>query len=396
MGIRLFAVGGLVRDLLLDRAVLDVDLAVEGDALSFARLLGEREGGRLTIHEQFRTASLERFTGGRIDLAETRRETYSRPGVLPSVSRATIEEDLARRDFTVNAMAIHLNPGNFGLLLDPRGGWRDLTHRVIRVLHPLSFIEDPTRIFRALRYAVRLEFGIEQATLRLLRSALARAPYPSLSGQRLLGELELGASEADPSTLVGRLGRLGLFRLIVPGYRFASVTVTRLEEIQRFIQWSRSKGFSFNWLEFILLALTERLNPTLAREFLERLSMKGEPAQQLLRCHRDVDHLLTDNLTSCSTGELVRRLDPLPLTSLGWLWVRATTKVREKIEWFFLEGRLTRPLLNGDNLQALGVSPGPRLGEFLFRLRSARVERTVTTREEEEALVKKWLEESEA
>jgi tRNA nucleotidyltransferase (CCA-adding enzyme) len=390
-GIRLFAVGGLVRDLLLDRPVLDVDLAVEGDALSFARLLAERENGRLTLHEQFRTASLEGVTSGRIDVAETRRETYSRPGALPSVSRATIEEDLARRDFTVNAMAIYLNPGSFGLLLDPQGGWRDLTHRVIRALHPLSFIEDPTRIFRALRYAVRLEFGIEQTTLRLLRSALGRAPYPSLSGQRLLKELELAASEPDPALFMTRLGRLGLFRLIVPGYRFASIIVMRLGEIQRAMQWSQSNRFSFNWLELILLALTERLNQTMAREFLERLSIRGEPAQRLLRCLRDIDDLLAGNLASCSVSELVRRLDLLPLTCLGWLWVRATRKVREKVEWFLLEGRLTRPLLNGDDLQALGVLPGPRLGDFLSRLRSARLERTLSTREEEEALVKKWL-----
>lgn len=394
LGFRAFAVGGIVRDLLLDRPVLDVDLAVDGDAAVFARTLAERGGGRLTTHAPFQTASIEGFVTGRVDVARTRRETYARPGSLPEVAPASIEDDLARRDFTVNAMAISLNPGNFGLLVDPLGGWRDLTHRLIRVLHPLSFIEDPTRIFRAVRYAVRLGFGIEGATLRLLRSALSHTPYASLSGQRIASEMELGLGESKPAGVFNRLGRLGAFRLIIPGYRFASLTVGRLEEIQRLIGRSKDLMVSFNYLELVLLALTERLNQFMAAQFIERLAIRGAQAERILRLRRDGGGALMGEISSLRPSELIGRLEPLGLTQIGWFWVRATPGARKRIDWFLTEGRGITPALDGDDLKALGIPAGPRIGDYLSRLRAARADGTIKTREEEEALVRSWLAES--
>jgi tRNA nucleotidyltransferase (CCA-adding enzyme) len=387
MGIRLFAVGGFVRDLLLDRPVTDVDLAVEGDALALARTMVERQGGRLTVHDQFQTASIEGVVSGRVDLALTRKEEYPHAGALPVVNWARIEEDLIRRDFSVNAMAIALNPGSFGLLMDPLGGWRDLTHRVIRVLHPLGFIEDPTRIFRAIRYAVRLGFGIEQATLRLLRSALGVSHYPELSGQRLLAELTLAMREPEPATIFIRLGRVGAFRLILPGYRFASQTAERFQQIQRSMIWSNKAGFSVDFIELMLAALIENLTEERAGQLLERLSIRGERRERLLRLRREPEA----GLSADSPSQLVRLLKPLHPTALGWLWVRGTPSVKRKVEWFITEGRAIHPLMTGDDLLTLGVPVGPRVGEYLWRLRAARADGAVATREEEEKLVKAWL-----
>src|SRR6266540_1038722 len=178
LGTPVFAVGGFVRDLLLGRAAPDVDLLVEGDGVAFARRVHEEIGGSLVIHEEFATASIEGAASpagpplGRIDIASARREQYDAPGALPVVRVATVDEDLRRRDFSVNALAVALQPSAFGRLLDPLGGWPDLRRRRLRPLHPLSFVEDPTRIFRAARYASRLRFRLDAGGVRALRLAL--------------------------------------------------------------------------------------------------------------------------------------------------------------------------------------------------------------------------------
>src|SRR5262245_36219611 len=201
LGTPVFAVGGFVRDLLLGRPAPDVDLLVEGDGVAFARQLRDEIGGRVTVHDAFGTASIEGAAGpgdtslGPVDVASARRERYDVPGALPIVSAATADEDLRRRDFSVNAMALALQPSTFGRLLDPLGGRHDLRQRWLRPLHPTSFAEDPTRIFRAARYAARLGFRLDGSGVRAVKLALAVADYPSLSGQRLRAELDLMATE---------------------------------------------------------------------------------------------------------------------------------------------------------------------------------------------------------
>ena len=209
MKMQVFAVGGFVRDLLLGgRPEQDFDLVVHGDGPAFARRLARRLGGSLSVYRAFGTATIEGASIGRVDVATARREHYAEPGALPTVTtRASVADDLRRRDFTINAMAVSLSPRTFGDLLDPAGGWWDLRHRTVRALHPLSFVEDPTRIFRAVRYAVRLGFSLDRDTKRLLTTAAGMGEYPALSGQRLLAEIDLIAAEARPHrTLTDRGG----------------------------------------------------------------------------------------------------------------------------------------------------------------------------------------------
>ena len=171
-GYKLYIVGGLVRDLFLERTNLDLDLVVEGDAINLAQEMARTWQGKLTTHPRFGTAKLQ-WSNWSVDLATARAETYARPGALPTVKPGTISTDLVRRDFTINAMAVELNPGHFGELLDPHRGRDDLYGKRIRVLHDRSFIDDATRIWRALRYEQRLDFQIEPATLRLLKKDTA-------------------------------------------------------------------------------------------------------------------------------------------------------------------------------------------------------------------------------
>ena len=213
-----FAVGGVVRDLLLGGTAPDVDLVVEGDGIAFATRLYQEIGGTLTEHAAFGTASIVGGTAPaprlpRVDIASARRERYRRPGALPDVAPAELHEDLVRRDFTQNAMALDLAPSTFGRLHDPLGGRHDVRRRLLRPLHPLSFVEDPTRMFRAARYAARLGARLTSDARRAVALALRIGEYPALSGERLRAELLLLAVEANPAAALDRALRCRLFAL---------------------------------------------------------------------------------------------------------------------------------------------------------------------------------------
>ncbi|HEX6459283.1 MAG TPA: hypothetical protein VF032_10240 [Thermoleophilaceae bacterium] len=210
-----FLVGGAVRDLLLGRLTVDIDLAIEGDARAVARALAERMGGEAREHERFGTATV-RADDLTVDLATARRETYSEPGALPDVQPAGLAEDLGRRDFTINAMAIDLNGEDVGALEDPHGGRSDLDSGVIRVLHGESFIDDPTRLLRALRYEARFGFRMDEQTERLAREAAAGPGFATVSGARVRDELLDLLREDEAPAAVARMHELSLDRALDP------------------------------------------------------------------------------------------------------------------------------------------------------------------------------------
>src|SRR5204862_7959974 len=203
----------------------DLDLVVEGDGLAVARRLAQALGGTLREHQRFLTASVETLGAGRIDVATARTERYETRGALPRVMPAAIEEDLRRRDFSVNAMAIELASGAWGLL-DPFGGREDLARRRLRVLHPLAYVEDPTRLFRAARHGARLGLTPDRATLAAQALALRLVPYPALSGQRIVAELERILVEPRAAETLARLGRRRAFRMLDTRDRVSAVPMS--------------------------------------------------------------------------------------------------------------------------------------------------------------------------
>ena len=213
-----YLVGGTVRDILLGEEHFDLDIAVEGDGIAFGRALARALGGRMTPHEKFGTA-IVRWAGGRVDVATARTEFYDEPAALPTVEHATIRQDLFRRDFTVNAMAVSLKGGDFGRLVDFFGGLADLEQGVLRVLHNLSFIDDPTRIFRAIRYENRYGFRMDGHTVALARACVEMGLVGELSSARLRDELVALLSEQSVADSVRRLGELGLARGDAPAPR---------------------------------------------------------------------------------------------------------------------------------------------------------------------------------
>ena len=213
-----FLVGGAVRDLLRGEDAVDLDIAIEGDARAAARVLAERLGGRAVEHERFGTATVA-APAATADLATTRRETYAAPGALPDVEPATLAEDLSRRDFTINAMALGLSGDDLGVLHDPYRGRDDLNDGVIRVLHERSFVDDPTRLLRALRYEARLGARLDPDSARLACEAIAAGAPATVSGARIGDELLDLLAEPNAAAALARMREVGLDAAIHPKLR---------------------------------------------------------------------------------------------------------------------------------------------------------------------------------
>ncbi len=398
LGTPVFAVGGFVRDLLLDVAAPDVDLLVEGDGVAFARRLHEEIGGRLVIHEEFATASIEGAADrsgpllGRIDIASSRRERYDAPGALPVVSGATVDEDLRRRDFSVNALALALQPSAFGRLLDPLGGQLDLRRRRLRPLHPLSFVEDPTRIFRAARYAARLGFRLDGVGMRALRLALGVGGYPALSGQRLRAELDLIAAEPRAWRGLALLLSWKALRLWDPEYRESVRSVDRVRAAARLCRWARRAGIELDAGEVAMIALLVDQRAGVVTRCLARLALGGEPGTRVYAGATAAP--LARRLDSARRqrpSEIAEALHACAVQALVGAWLLGGARARRRMEWFLRYGRAVRPRLSGDDVVALGVPRGPAVGECLATLCRLRLDGLVRTRSHERAFVEAWL-----
>ncbi|MGE5893908.1 MAG: CBS domain-containing protein, partial [bacterium] len=243
LGFVAFLVGGTVRDLLMGSRNLDIDIVVEGDGVTFAHELTREFGARVKTHERFSTAKitfparedLEKELA--IDIATARTEYYERPAALPKVEMSSIKKDLYRRDFTINTLAVELNPDGYGRLIDFFGGQRDIKERIIRVLHNLSFIEDPTRAFRAVRFSERFGFRISKHTVNLMRSALKLNLFDRLSGSRLYDELLLTFDETEPVKALKRLSTYALLEVIHPNLQFSEKIEESLSAVHEIFAW---------------------------------------------------------------------------------------------------------------------------------------------------------------
>jgi len=387
-GARAFLVGGMVRDLWRDAEMTsaDLDVVVEGDGLAVARELARALGGSVREHRRFLTASVEAPRTGRIDVTTARSERYESRGALPRVMPAGIDQDLRRRDFTINAMAIELHSGAFGLL-DPLGGRAALVRRRLRVLHPLSYVEDPTRMFRAARYATRFGFAQDAATARARALALRLVPYAALSGQRLAAELERILAEARAELTLSRLGTDGAFRLLDPRYRFTASTAHLVAELPGALAWVRARGLGVEPVELGVLAITGDQPQAIATAALERLAFAGEPLARLrhaLAEGRALVARLRDANAPSARARVLREQAPVVL---AWLWLVGDGRTRAVLDWYL---GLDRALvaLSGDEVVALGVPRGPAVKRVLAELRDGRLDGRITDRAMEIAQVR--------
>jgi tRNA nucleotidyltransferase (CCA-adding enzyme) len=386
-GVPLYLVGGGVRDLFLDRAQLDIDLAVEGDAASLAGEVASAVEARLVIHPHFGTATLRlpaRQAGGpeiTLDLAQARDEHYERPGALPSVRPADIHRDLARRDFTVNAMALVLAGTEAGRLLDPHGGQQDLAARRLRVLHDRSFQDDATRMLRGLRYEGRLGFRFQVASERLLRRDLSY--LDTISGPRLRHELLAILDEERPERILMRGQALGL----LPALHVA-LSMNR----RRAAAFAAARGRDLASLgEVYLCLLTVEAGQAQVEGVILRLALHGGWARALrdaVRLRAETSQLAAPDLPPSQVVAILEHFSAAAVAGHALLQPPGATRDRL---WQYLERwRYRRPALRGQDLQALGVEPGPTMGRMLAQLRAARLDGEAQGREDEVRLVRAW------
>lgn len=380
VGLPLYLVGGSVRDLALGLPVADLDLVVEGDASVLAHELAKALSGQVVAWSQFGTAKL-RANGSTLDLVTARAESYRRPGALPTVRPGTLREDLLRRDFTINSLAMDLGEEPFGEVLDPTGGLEDLRLRLVRVLHERSFIDDATRILRALRYEQRLGFRLEEATERLLRRDLSY--LDTISSDRLRHELERTLAEEKAALVLRRCLELGVLEAIHPSLRHAKDTLDVLERAPT-AQAGPSPLF---WMAALAYHVTpaERLSLAARLNLTARQRRVVEDAGRV----RKMEPQLHRSLAPSQVDGLLRELAP-EAVEVGAILAQEPG-VRELLGRYLREWRRVRPALNGRDMLGLGVPQGPMVGELLEELRRARLDGQVTSRAEEEALVREHM-----
>jgi tRNA nucleotidyltransferase (CCA-adding enzyme) len=397
--VRAYAVGGFVRDLLLGVRDEDLDLSIEGDGVAFARQLAAATAGICKAPSAFGTAVVIAGDGHKIDVATARRETYKQPAALPTVEPGSIRDDLYRRDFSINTMALVLNGPQAFTLLDWFGGHTDLTEGVIRVLHNRSFRDDPTRIFRAIRLEQRFGFILHRHTLLLLQRAAEKGWIELLSGARLWRELRLMLEGESPVACLRRLDELGILPHIDAELRLSPSQLellTRLAAARLELAETHVDVLGRAWPVY-LAALFVGFETLIMRRISARLVLSPRLTQEVVDGLSAVERAC-DRL--CQAGEIrpsevVAVLRTLPSEMLPLLLALCPgDEVHHQVEHYLTTWRHIRAELTGDDLKRLGVPQGRHLGQLLTRLLAAKLDGEVTSREAEEALVRRMLAET--
>jgi tRNA nucleotidyltransferase (CCA-adding enzyme) len=394
VGTKAYVVGGFVRDLLLRHENLDVDLVVEGDGIAFAERLAVRLSAKVTGHRKFGTALLSLPDGFKVDVATARTEYYEYPAALPTVEHSSIKMDLYRRDFTANALAVCLNGARYGELLDFFGGQQDLADKSLRIIHNLSFVEDPTRILRAVRFEIRFGLHPSRHAEQLIANAVQMGLLDKLAGPRIWSELALILQEAHPYAILQRLDALGVLRAIHPRLVLSGATEGRFQRVAEVLTWY---GLLYldaqpvSWLVYLLILLEERPGVE-ARAILRRLA---PPPRLFASIARDLTRLRNlarqvQRAREASPSRMYRWLAEASLeVVLALMAVVKRPELRKGIGDFLqVKGRV-RPLLRGDDLQALGIRPGPVYRDILNSLLYARLDGQVQSRDDELRFVRR-------
>lgn len=390
MGMDVYAVGGFVRDMLLGIPNDDIDLVVEGDGVAFAQTLGERLGARIRPHLKFRTAVLILPSGQKVDVATARLEYYEYPAALPVVELSSLKMDLYRRDFSINTLAVHLSPAHFGRLVDFFGGQQDLKDGVIRALHSLSFVEDPTRIIRAIRFEGRFQFRIGAQTERLIKNAVRLNIFQRLSGARIRHELRLLAEDAAPVAGLVRMRDLGLLQAIHPLLHFPPSKERLLEEIERVVTWYRllyREEAPDVWIVYFL-GLVSGFDATSVDLLTSRLQFVPRRTELVESTRRQLRFMAMQlaqwGRTNGSSAELYDILSPVPLEGLLYAMAKQRKQeLKKAISRFLTTLQDVRVAISGADIKAMGVAPGPSFSIILEAVKRAVLNGQVKTREEQ-------------
>jgi tRNA nucleotidyltransferase (CCA-adding enzyme) len=398
LGYSVYAVGGFARDLLMRVENYDVDIVVEGDGIRLAEEFEKKFPCRIRTHKKFGTAIILFPDGLKIDVASARLEVYDSPAALPTVERGSIKMDLYRRDFTINTLAIQLNPKAFGELIDFFGGMKDIKERVVRVLHNLSFVEDPTRVFRAIRFEQRLGFQIGKHTQNLMKNAVKTGFMDRLSGGRVLSELILILQEENPIPALKRMGDFHLFHFLHPRIKFDEEVEVLFEQIHHVISWFDLLFLEEHYERWLIYfyGLIDFLKEGEIDELCRRLAMNDKLHRKVADGKRQADQALLHIFSWIQEdrhpkrSEIYAVLEPLSTEETLFMMAKTTQmETRRYISLYFTQLKDTKPLLRGADLIRMGIKPGPSIKKTLADLLKARLDEQVMTRQDEMEYISK-------
>lgn len=391
-----YVVGGFVRDLFLYRPTEDVDLVIEGDGIMFAKKMGKSMKARVHYHSKFGTAVITFPDGFKVDVASARLEYYQFPAALPTVEMSSIKLDLSRRDFTINTLAVCLNPDKFGMLIDFFSAQRDIKDKTIRVLHNLSFVEDPTRIFRAIRFEQRFGFTIGKMTSGLIDNAVKMNFFKRLSGRRVFGEISQILEEDNPVPAVKRLGEYKLLPAIHPAIKTNKTILTALESVREVLSWYDLLFMEKTYMKWAVyfLVLINRCDQKTTLEICQNF--------ELTRRYQTI--FAFERFEAASALSMIKREAPVknsvlyeylkPFKTELVLYIMAIAgndNVKKQISNYILELKKVRPLIKGDDLEKLGIPAGPIYSKILKTILHARLDGRVTTKKEELELARQYV-----
>ncbi|NQT94916.1 MAG: CCA tRNA nucleotidyltransferase [Candidatus Omnitrophica bacterium] len=386
--LKAFIVGGFVRDVLLGVKNFDVDIVLEGKGLLFAKTLAKELSGSLVVYERFGTATvvtglkLKAKKGSlkdkekkiKIDIATARKEYYEYPAALPRVSFSSIRQDLYRRDFTINAMAVSLHKKTFGSLIDFFNGQRDLKAKRIRVLHDMSFVEDPTRIFRAIRFEQRYNFTIEPHTEELIKTAMNLNMFGKTQKQRLRNEIVLILSEESPVKALMRMHQLHELRFIHPRLKLTKGMIRLFHSIDETCSWyklSMPKKIAIDsWIIYFMAMLDDIRLPQVKNICEKFIFTKGDE-KRLISCKRYAEKVIKalKQRNSLRPSQIYKLLEPLAYEVILFIMAKSKSQIaKERILLFFKRYNGVRVSIGGKDLKRLGVVPGPRYKRILNRV----------------------------
>ena len=386
-GIPVFVVGGFVRDLILQRTNLDLDVVVEADAVAFAQRLTKDQDASLIVFKQFGTATVIFSKGRRVDLATARKERYAQSGALPLVEPGSIREDLFRRDFTINALAIRINKNRLGELVDDFKGLDDLKQKKIRILHDQSFRDDPTRILRAVRFEQRFDFQIERHSLKLLKSALDQGLVRHVKPERYFEEFKKILAEGSPRKSIRRLYPLGGLDFLGIVFKDMSGTLEFMKKLEGipagfYKMFSHQRTIQYGLVYF--MALVEGVSSLKLKKILKRFNFKRSDQDKILSCRERPRVVSVLKRKTLRPSQVFAALKPLSYETILFLRAKASSRiVMDRIDRFLKEYDFVKLTINGNVLKALGIPPGKAMGGILKVLLYTKVDGLIKTRDDE-------------
>jgi tRNA nucleotidyltransferase (CCA-adding enzyme) len=394
--INAFMVGGFVRDLLLGKKNLDMDIVVEGDALKFSRKLAERFKAGLVSYPRFGTSTIILKDKFKIDFAQARSEIYPYPAALPRVKFSHLRDDLYRRDFTINAMAIQINAASFGRMIDFFGGQEDLKARKIRILHRLSFIDDPTRIFRAVRFEKRYGFKIETQTEKLIKQAINQKLFAQTSKERLRNEICLILSEKKPEPAIERMNELDELRFIHPQLKWNLKKAKLFQKIRQQISWFAKNAPGQitlkQWLIYFA-ALVKDLPIRQIKKIGCAYRFSAEEQKKLTKMCGEYKKVLSGlSRTKLRPSQIYALLIPYGSEEIIFFLSQAKKRSAEiKLKKFITVYQRVKNCLGGHDLIKMGFTPGVQFKHILSRLLCANLDYGIDSKKAASDFLKKLL-----